>query len=233
MGTRYRAKNFGSSAASARSGGGSTTPPTRISRAAARHPGWSPAAAAASIRATVAACGCGVGAAAPGVGGFLAAAVACGSGPGSFTSLRIVGAAAKGLAFGLERPLLAVPSLLLAAPVDAAGRPEAGEVMVTLDALRGEWFAQPLSIGVDGRIRLAGPLTRGPADRVELEAAGRRVHRVEPAAGVGPLAATARWAFDWPNYGPVSLDAWEPGYGRLAEAQVQWEARHGRPLAAG
>jgi tRNA threonylcarbamoyladenosine biosynthesis protein TsaB len=29
----------------------------------------------------------------------------------------------------------------------------------------------------------------------------------------------------------VSLDAWEPAYGRLAEAQVKWEAAHGRPLA--
>ena len=29
----------------------------------------------------------------------------------------------------------------------------------------------------------------------------------------------------------VDLDAWEPSYGRLAEAQVKWEAAHGRPLA--
>jgi tRNA threonylcarbamoyladenosine biosynthesis protein TsaB len=29
---------------------------------------------------------------------------------------------------------------------------------------------------------------------------------------------------------PAPLDQWEPGYGRLAEAQVQWEARHGVPL---
>ena len=30
--------------------------------------------------------------------------------------------------------------------------------------------------------------------------------------------------------GPVSLDHWEPAYGRLAEAQVKWEAAHGRAL---
>jgi tRNA threonylcarbamoyladenosine biosynthesis protein TsaB len=29
----------------------------------------------------------------------------------------------------------------------------------------------------------------------------------------------------------ASLDAWEPGYGRLAEAQVRWEAAHGRALS--
>ena len=32
--------------------------------------------------------------------------------------------------------------------------------------------------------------------------------------------------------GPVDLASWEPVYGRLAEAQVKWEAAHGRPLVA-
>jgi tRNA threonylcarbamoyladenosine biosynthesis protein TsaB len=32
--------------------------------------------------------------------------------------------------------------------------------------------------------------------------------------------------------GPVDIDTWEPQYGRLAEAQVKWEAAHGRPLPA-
>ena len=30
--------------------------------------------------------------------------------------------------------------------------------------------------------------------------------------------------------GPVNLAVWEPIYGRMAEAQVQWEVVHGRPL---
>ena len=29
----------------------------------------------------------------------------------------------------------------------------------------------------------------------------------------------------------VSIDSWEPAYGRLAEAQVKWDAAHGRSLA--
>jgi tRNA threonylcarbamoyladenosine biosynthesis protein TsaB len=29
---------------------------------------------------------------------------------------------------------------------------------------------------------------------------------------------------------PVDLASWEPDYGRLAEAQVRWEAAHGRSL---
>ena len=28
----------------------------------------------------------------------------------------------------------------------------------------------------------------------------------------------------------VDIERWEPAYGRLAEAQVKWEAAHGRPL---
>jgi hypothetical protein len=32
--------------------------------------------------------------------------------------------------------------------------------------------------------------------------------------------------------GEVDIAAWEPVYGRLAEAQVRWEAAHGRPLTA-
>jgi hypothetical protein len=32
---------------------------------------------------------------------------------------------------------------------------------------------------------------------------------------------------------PADLASWEPAYGRLAEAQVKWEATHGRPLQLG
>ncbi|NUO63372.1 MAG: hypothetical protein HOQ34_07360, partial [Gemmatimonadaceae bacterium] len=31
----------------------------------------------------------------------------------------------------------------------------------------------------------------------------------------------------------TTLSSWEPSYGRLAEAQVRWEAAHGRALTAG
>ena len=38
--------------------------------------------------------------------------------------------------------------------------------------------------------------------------------------------------FFWASFDRVDLDRWEPDYGRLAEAQVKWEATHGRPLPA-
>ena len=36
----------------------------------------------------------------------------------------------------------------------------------------------------------------------------------------------------WDALPSLALDAWEPTYGRLAEAQVKWEAAHGRALPA-
>ena len=45
-------------------------------------------------------------------------------------------------------------------------------------------------------------------------------------------AAVARLETCSRRAGPVDLDAWEPAYGRLAEAQVKWESAHGRPLPA-
>ena len=65
--------------------------------------------------------------------------------------------------------------------------------------------------------REEGRTAIGPAEAVELWPHARGVARLE---GSGLLEA-------------VSLEAWEPDYGRLAEAQVKWEAAHGRPLAAG
>jgi tRNA threonylcarbamoyladenosine biosynthesis protein TsaB len=46
-----------------------------------------------------------------------------------------------------------------------------------------------------------------------------------------PRAASIMRLGVWLAQPPVSLAAWEPDYGRLAEAQVKWEQAHGRPLS--
>lgn len=160
-------------------------------------------------------------------------AVACGSGPGSFTSLRIAGALVKGLVCGLGVPLFAIPSLLLVAAVgpDAAGGP--GPVVVVLDALRDECYVQQVVLGADGMVRVDGALRRVPRGEVAGLANAARLVEVDVAGGVVPDAASARWCGPWESFGPLSVDEWEPDYGRLAEAQVKWEATHGRPLPAG
>lgn len=158
-------------------------------------------------------------------------AVVCGSGPGSFTSLRIASAMVKGLAYGLDTPLLAVPSLLLAAAASSgAAPPSAGSVLVVLDALRGECYVQRVRVESDGLARLDGALGRVSRDDVLALAGDARLLEVDVTTGVTPHAAAARWCAPWSSFGPQSMDDWEPEYGRLAEAQVKWEATHGRPL---
>jgi len=159
-------------------------------------------------------------------------AVVCGGGPGSFTSLRIASALAKGLAFGLGVPLYAVPSLLLAASVATDTPPPAGQVLIILDALRDEVYAQRVRIDAAGAAQLDGDLQRVARTDVALLAGSARLVEVDPAHGNAPQAAAARWCVPWERFGPLNLDGWEPEYGRLAEAQVKWEAAQGRPLPA-
>ena len=147
--------------------------------------------------------------------------VICGAGPGSFTSLRIAGAIAKGIVMGggaRVDGLFAVSSLALI----VAGRSdqlEPGRWLALLDAMRGERYAALYEVGAGGSVREIGRLGAraiGPREMVEA---------VPRARGVAVLLD------DILTHGRVSLDTWEPDYGRLAEAQVKWEAAHGRPLA--
>lgn len=64
------------------------------------------------------------------------AAIACGRGPGTFTGTRVAVATAKGLAYGVGCPVVAVSTL--AAVAASAGRD--GEVLAILDARRSEVY---------------------------------------------------------------------------------------------
>lgn len=165
-------------------------------------------------------------------------AMVCGAGPGSFTSLRIAAAIAKGLAHASNVPLFSVPSLLLA----AAACDTPGRYLVHADALRGERYAMPVTIDAGGMVHADDVVTRVANDAVGALAGDRRQlvvpggahasHTFEHAVMVVPDAAQLPRVHAWQELGSVSLDAWEPAYGRLAEAQVKWEAAHQRPLPA-
>lgn len=158
-------------------------------------------------------------------------AVVCGAGPGSFTSLRIAASLAKGMAHGTGAALFAVPSLLLAGA--SATELSAGRYVVHADALRHERYALPVRRRDDGTTAVAGPLGRVSVAQLCAEAPpeGRVAvlqspldderHVVVPSLAALPLAGGA-----WRET-PVSLADWEPVYGRVAEAQVKWEERHG------
>jgi tRNA threonylcarbamoyladenosine biosynthesis protein TsaB len=160
-------------------------------------------------------------------------AVVCGAGPGSFTSLRIAAAIAKGIAAARHVPLHARSSLALLIAAAATPLPD-GVYVPALDAMRGEVFAAVVTVA-GGAIADEGPLHRmaerdlGPYARrlgARVVGPGRELDLRPHARGVTRDAVWRRGG------GRVSLTDWEPDYGRLAEAQVQWEAAHGRPLRA-
>jgi len=83
-------------------------------------------------------------------------AVAIGAGPGSFTSLRIGMATAKGIAFAAHVPLWAISSLAALAAHDPATGDE--RVAAVLDARRGEVYAAAFDVdGLVGEERVLPP----------------------------------------------------------------------------
>jgi len=67
-------------------------------------------------------------------------AIAFGQGPGAFTGLRTACSIAQGLAFGLDKPVLAIDSLMLVAQ-DARAQGAGDDVWVAMDARIGEIYA--------------------------------------------------------------------------------------------
>ena len=159
--------------------------------------------------------------------------IVCGAGPGSFTSLRVAASVAKGLAAGYGVELFAVSSLLLT--VSGAKPPlDPGEYLSVLDAMRGEVFAARVRLQpggpasqVEPTVILSAEQLAEAAERdraVRIIGPGREIDARPQARGVGAVLPAILAS------GPVDLASWEPDYGRLAEAQVRWEAAHGRPL---
>ncbi len=160
--------------------------------------------------------------------------VVCGAGPGSFTSLRIAGSIGKGIAAAAQVPLYAVSSiLLLVAGATPAAQP--GRYLGVLDAMRGAVFAGRVLVGEAGLVE-----QEGEVDLLDSAAASRRAAdegRQMVGPGVGPgwsphARGFARLRLVDGALQAVDLASWEPSYGRLAEAQVQWEQKHGRSLLA-
>ena len=159
--------------------------------------------------------------------------VVCGTGPGSFTSLRIAASIGKALALGAGTPLLSVPSLLLL--IAGQGAPPPGRYLAALDAMRDQVFIARGFVGPDGKARLESEAELVDGTAADAIAADEARTMVGPrctlawsphARGVARLADPER------ALGKVDLGSWEPSYGRLAEAQVQWERKHGRSLSA-
>lgn len=160
------------------------------------------------------------------------AGVVVADGPGSFTGLRIGIAFAKGLCRASGLPLVAAPSLLGAALRACEGRGESeATVLVEYDALRGDVYRAVYRFGP------AGPAGGGAGarERVDVLLAPALVRREapapvpEPLVRAGPAEASAgalvRLHRTRGALVPIaSPDAWEPDYGRLAEAEARRRA---------
>ena len=160
-------------------------------------------------------------------------AIVLADGPGSFTGLRVGAAVAKGLVESQPIALWSTPSLLSSA---AAAGHDGRLVLAIGDALRGEVFAAAYRV-TSGRVdTVLAPSVHRPDD---LNASG-----LVPEVITGPAADRMDGVPGWPSAATllrlIGLSGgvrrisdprrWEPDYGRPAEAQVQWERTHGRPL---
>ena len=162
--------------------------------------------------------------------------VVCGAGPGSFTSLRIAGAISKGIACGVGVPLFAVQSMALI--VAGAERPP-GRYLTVVDALRGEAYVALYETDADRKTHELEPARIVSIAELETFAADVGAQTIGPSRELCAIVANPRARAvalledAIVENGAVDLAAWEPAYGRLAEAQVKWEAAHGRPLPTG
>jgi len=162
--------------------------------------------------------------------------VVCGAGPGSFTSLRIAGAIAKGIASGVGIPLFALPSMaLMVGGADLAP----GRYLTVVDALRGEAYVGLYEVRDSEHVFEVEPARLVPSIEAEEIAVEYRARTMSPSRELGSILAHPRARAvarleEWLKArGAVDLASWEPAYGRLAEAQVRWETTHGKPLPAG
>ncbi len=78
-------------------------------------------------------------------------AVAFGSGPGSFTGLRIGASVAQGLAFGLQKPVILVSSLQALAQA-AANKYYSGDIIPVIDARMQEVYWGAYNVGPEGLV---------------------------------------------------------------------------------
>jgi tRNA threonylcarbamoyladenosine biosynthesis protein TsaB len=158
-------------------------------------------------------------------------AVAVSVGPGGYTALRIATTTAKTLGFSLGRPVICVPTALVAARAIAA---EDRPALVALASKGGR--AHCTVIGPDGSARDLGVL-----GAEGLGAGGARVivadGHLDPAlaaraAQLGMarrgLVLSARACLEAAaGIAAVAPDAVRPIYAREPDAVTQWRARHG------
>ncbi len=170
------------------------------------------------------------------------------NGPGSFTGLRIGFATVQGIVRGRDGITVATaPSLMAAAWVVA--RVVDGPVAALYDALRGQVFgaiyrfhADRVEVLIPPTLTTVAELRDGcPATPLIAVGDGAEAHAAEVVQWTGraPVGSPAGGPRAHALVGLASVPGvlrdidpfnFEPDYGRPAEAQARWEAKHGKPL---
>ncbi|MCW2972939.1 MAG: ribosomal-protein-alanine acetyltransferase [Thermoleophilia bacterium] len=134
-------------------------------------------------------------------------AIVVGTGPGGFTGLRVGVATARGLAEALGVPLYGVDSLLVLAAATATAH--VGErVWGAIDARRGEYFVQPFTADVAGRVMALEPARAIPA--ADLDALEGVTVSDDHEGVLASLAIAALQAFDAGQAAPEEERAGDP-----------------------
>ncbi|KQW68944.1 tRNA (adenosine(37)-N6)-threonylcarbamoyltransferase complex dimerization subunit type 1 TsaB [Methylibium sp. Root1272] len=129
-------------------------------------------------------------------------AIGCGRGPGAFTGVRAACAVTQGLAFGADRPVLMLDTLMAVAE-DAHRQGAADELWVAVDARMGEAYAARYRRTAAGWAVLEAPALHAPA-----ALAARIAGEMSPAqvAGNSLNAHAQAWsglrAAGWPDSAP-------------------------------
>lgn len=121
-------------------------------------------------------------------------AIAVGRGPGGFTGVRLAVAVAQGIAFALDKPLLAV-STLAALALQSPARP--GEtILACIDARMGELYLGLFERDGDDLVSPLGEEWMARPESVELTVEGA-LHAVGSGLGAADGTLTTRFAGRW------------------------------------
>ncbi|NTV92430.1 MAG: tRNA (adenosine(37)-N6)-threonylcarbamoyltransferase complex dimerization subunit type 1 TsaB [Chlorobiaceae bacterium] len=150
-------------------------------------------------------------------------AVAVSSGPGSFTSLRIGMAVAKGLAGGLGIPLLPVPTLPAMAAASLAFH-QAGYIVPVIQSRKGEYFYALLDRTALEKGVFSDEVLKGSAEDIRALAApfgrsavvvGREITALRDVPGGEDTGVLEADFFSAASLSPYALMRFREGHGAL------------------